>query len=397
MRAFFGSRFSPNMTRTPEGYLICHNVPIARTGEQTYLGQELGLNDLYDQKVIVARDESEVFSPAAIASFEGKPITDNHPSENLMPSNYSAYMKGVTQNVRRGTGEDEDKLLADLIFYDPRLISEIEAGKREISCGYDCQYMEQPDGSFRQTAICGNHVAVVNKGRAGANIAIRDESPEKGDKMSKPTSTSKKSIFARFIQVLAKDADTTTEEMETALDTFSGAEEVKVEEVKDETPPDGIAQILAAIEALTARVGALEKPAAADEADPMDTLEKELLAGTDEVPEEESVTITPEEVVDEAAVEQTVTDHQTVLASVKLLKPIIAGIKDPAERKRVSDSLSAQLRKSMVTDKKEKVADGYKTVLNAKQNAKTQDSVDAQAAYKAACDARNPHKQGGKK
>ncbi|MCI9311262.1 MAG: DUF2213 domain-containing protein, partial [Lawsonibacter sp.] len=31
------------MDRTPEGYLICRDVPIARTGPQEYLAGELGL------------------------------------------------------------------------------------------------------------------------------------------------------------------------------------------------------------------------------------------------------------------------------------------------------------------------------------------------------------------
>ena len=32
--AYYGARISPHMTRTPEGYLICHDVPINRTGDQ---------------------------------------------------------------------------------------------------------------------------------------------------------------------------------------------------------------------------------------------------------------------------------------------------------------------------------------------------------------------------
>ena len=45
MRAFYGSRFSPHMTRTPEGFLICHSVPICRTGTQEYLPQEIGVEE----------------------------------------------------------------------------------------------------------------------------------------------------------------------------------------------------------------------------------------------------------------------------------------------------------------------------------------------------------------
>ena len=132
MKAFYGSRFSPNMTRTPEGYLICHNVPIARTGWYSYLGQEIGLSDEYNKKIDVYRSPEEVFSTAALASFEGKPVTDNHPSTDVRPDNYNSYMKGVCANVRKGAGDLTDCAVADLIIYDPILDSEIESGKREV-------------------------------------------------------------------------------------------------------------------------------------------------------------------------------------------------------------------------------------------------------------------------
>lgn len=67
------------MTKTPEGFLICHDVPIARTGTQEYMPRELSLTG--DTMVTVFRDEGEVFKPATLASFEGKPVTDNHPRQ----------------------------------------------------------------------------------------------------------------------------------------------------------------------------------------------------------------------------------------------------------------------------------------------------------------------------
>ncbi|WP_123054468.1 DUF2213 domain-containing protein [Clostridium sp. JN-1] len=60
------------MTKTPEGFLICHNVPIACIGWYPYLGHESGLNDAYDQVIKGYRSPEEVFSSAAIISFEGK-------------------------------------------------------------------------------------------------------------------------------------------------------------------------------------------------------------------------------------------------------------------------------------------------------------------------------------
>ena len=55
MIAYYGSALSPNMDRTPEGYLICRNVPINRTGEQTYAARELELPGDPEKPVTVYR------------------------------------------------------------------------------------------------------------------------------------------------------------------------------------------------------------------------------------------------------------------------------------------------------------------------------------------------------
>lgn len=189
MRAYYGSRFSPNKTATPEGFLICHNVPIARTGWYEYLGDEIGVADMSGKVVKVYRSPEEVFSPAAMASFEGKILTDEHPPDLVNPDNATRYAKGAIQNVRQGSGVDSDLLLADLVVYDQQLIDEIQEGKREVSCGYDCIYVDAGDGTYQQQQICGNHVAVVKNGRAGDRVAIKDSktnpNPEGETRMAK--------------------------------------------------------------------------------------------------------------------------------------------------------------------------------------------------------------------
>ena len=80
MLAYYGTKISEHMTDTPEGYLVCRDVPIARTGEMTYRAAELELEGDPDRLITVRREESEVFSPAAIASFEGKDVTAGHPA-----------------------------------------------------------------------------------------------------------------------------------------------------------------------------------------------------------------------------------------------------------------------------------------------------------------------------
>ena len=174
MLAYYGHDISPNQTETSEGYLICRNVPIARTGTQQYLAGELRLEGDPERIVYVSRREEDVFDAAALASFEGKPVTDGHPPGNVGPENYAAYARGHVQNVRR----EGDFVVADLYINDPVLASQVQNRvKREVSCGYLCVYT--PDGAgYRQTNIRGNHVAVVPRGRAGREVAIKDAAAE---------------------------------------------------------------------------------------------------------------------------------------------------------------------------------------------------------------------------
>ena len=226
---YYGTRLSENISRRePEGYLLCLNVPVARTGPQDYLPEELGLNpnDFYFQPVInpkaegglggdrkaprseggpegdpegglggdrkaphlipVQRPAEEVFAPETIASFEGMPVTNDHPPDGVTVDNIRALQKGHAHNVRRGTGEESDLLLADLIITDPFLIDAILAGKREISCGYTYELHEE-NGQYIQRKIRGNHVAVVDVGRAGRRVSIRDHKGSGG----KPSVSSK--------------------------------------------------------------------------------------------------------------------------------------------------------------------------------------------------------------
>ena len=46
---YYGTRLSENISRRePEGYLLCLNVPVARTGTQEYLPEELGDRKFYE-------------------------------------------------------------------------------------------------------------------------------------------------------------------------------------------------------------------------------------------------------------------------------------------------------------------------------------------------------------
>lgn len=193
------SRLSENIVETPEGYLLCLNVPIARTGEQVYAAAEVPVEPDDEGKVIVIREPDEVFSEKTMASFNGKSFTIYHPDEFVDPKNWKELTSGIAQNIRRGQGDASGDLLADILVTDSKAISLVKSGMREISCGYECEYIELGKGRGKQVNIIGNHVALVDEGRAGPRYAITDH---KGA----VTMTSKE-IKAKFLSVFQKTLD----------------------------------------------------------------------------------------------------------------------------------------------------------------------------------------------
>lgn len=180
MKFYTPGKISDNIRETPEGYLLCLAVPIARTGWQLYAADECPLEPGPNGTVNVQRIPEEVFRPETIASFQGKSITIRHPDDFVEPGNWQELTHGSAQNVRRGD-EDEDgehSLLADLLITSKMAIGLVKNGLREVSCGYDAEYEQTGEGEGRQLNIVGNHIALVEEGRAGSSYAITDHKGE---------------------------------------------------------------------------------------------------------------------------------------------------------------------------------------------------------------------------
>lgn len=167
MKVLIKEKISPHKSKTPEGYLICRDAILGRTGSQEYHKNEIFAGyDGEDEVVNVVRDSKEVFSPEAIASFENKPVTCEHPDEDVTPDNYKDYAVGFVRDVHQGKVDGEDVLLGNLIITDADIINDIENGIRtELSCGYTCDITDEAQP--RQVNIRGNHVALCEQGRAG--------------------------------------------------------------------------------------------------------------------------------------------------------------------------------------------------------------------------------------
>lgn len=165
MKILISEKLSEHKYKTPEGYLVCVDSILARTGKQTYRRNEL-FHDGDDTEVEVDRTPEEVFSEATLASFENKPVTVEHPDEDVNINNYKEYAVGFVRDVKRGEVDGQDVILGTLVITDAQTIEEIENGEHtELSCGYDCDILDEDNPS--QKNIRGNHVALCEQGRAG--------------------------------------------------------------------------------------------------------------------------------------------------------------------------------------------------------------------------------------
>jgi hypothetical protein len=154
---------------TPDEFAVVHNAVISRSGIFEYNNSDGSVRR-------ELRPESAVFADDSMRSFAGKPFTDNHPARFVTPATFKEDAAGsLGDRVFRDTVNGQPVLRVSRInVHDANTIQSLRDGKRELSAGYWADYDPTPgvtpqgdrfDGT--QTRIEGNHVALVDKGRAG--------------------------------------------------------------------------------------------------------------------------------------------------------------------------------------------------------------------------------------
>jgi hypothetical protein len=141
-------------------------------------------------------------------------LTDGHPAELIDAQTAKGVSVGTTaEEVLR----DGEYLRIGIKITDAATIRKVQDGKRELSVGYTSEIEWgdgiAPDGTpfqARQTNIIGNHIAIVDAGRAGPLARIGDGQPGTldGGKDRKPWGASPLPITDRK-DTLMSDALTT--------------------------------------------------------------------------------------------------------------------------------------------------------------------------------------------
>lgn len=167
MKILVSEKLSEHKYKTPEGYLICTDAILARTGKQTYTKDEV-FGDGDNTEIDIDRPYDQVMNEKTIASFENKPVTFDHPEEDVNVGNYKSYAVGYVRDVHQGKVDGKDVILGNLVITDQDAINSIESGEHtDLSCGYDCDIKDDGNGGYAQNNIRGNHVALCKEGRAG--------------------------------------------------------------------------------------------------------------------------------------------------------------------------------------------------------------------------------------
>ena len=160
---------------TPEGFLLCTDVPVARTGEMLYGPGEIPVKPGPDGVARVSRGADVLFAPETLASLKGKSLTDEHPEDDVDPENWNELTLGIVLDPRMGDGDLSDCIVVDLLVTNAEAIKKInDENKVELSAGYDADYEDLGGGRGEQTKIIFNHVALVDRGRCGPRCSIGD-------------------------------------------------------------------------------------------------------------------------------------------------------------------------------------------------------------------------------
>lgn len=160
---------------SPEGYLVSHAI-VTRTGVFDYKNPDGTIRK-------ELRHPDDVFKPDSLDTIKLKPVTNDHPQQKLVNSdNYHGLAVGFTGETIKKDGKH---VSATFVITDPKTIKDIkDNNKRELSLGYTTDLIPESgnfdgeDYSHRQTNVKYNHLALVDKARAGPQARIHLDGQE---------------------------------------------------------------------------------------------------------------------------------------------------------------------------------------------------------------------------
>ena len=167
------------------GWFEVPDNPLSKVGVFQYLGASIDPEANPSLLYNVYRPAEELSTPECIDSFKLLPWIDDHV---MLGSEEAGFMPAEQKGVQGVIGEqinfDGEYLRGNIKLFSEAMANAIQQGKKELSCGYRCRY-EKSSGVFNgqkydyiQREIRGNHLALVNRGRMGSEVAVLDKMDE---------------------------------------------------------------------------------------------------------------------------------------------------------------------------------------------------------------------------
>lgn len=165
----------PKVSKTKEGYIKGMAI-VTRTGIFKYVDSQGNIR-------LELRHPDQVLEAESLKSLKQIPITVEHPTVLVDATNAKNLSVGLTGETVTVDGENI-KTTVTITALDG--INAVDNGKEELSLGYTLD-LEEEEGVYngqlythRQKNIRYNHLAIVERGRAGANARLNFDSFECG-------------------------------------------------------------------------------------------------------------------------------------------------------------------------------------------------------------------------
>lgn len=161
------------------GFQEIKRNPLSKVGVFPYIGKNIPGAD--PSKVfMVYRPAEELGDPATIESIKLTPWINDHAMLGAVKGGVPAEQKGVQGVIGQDVFFEGDTLYGNLKLFSQEQAERIDSGKTPLSLGYRCRYEHAP-GVFNgqayeyiQRQIRGNHLASVEDGRMGPEVAVLD-------------------------------------------------------------------------------------------------------------------------------------------------------------------------------------------------------------------------------
>lgn len=244
-----------------DGRLHVETSNISKATVNPYYGSEIPNHDklgLEPTKVYyMLRDPEEL--EKAVQTFNNLPLLSKH-----IPVSADEPQKDVIVGTTGSDAKFEDGYLkCSLAVWDSEAIAGIESGEQmELSSAYRYVADMTPgefngmryDGVMRD--IVGNHVALVDVGRAGRDVVVSDADPFSERKVMKLKKGAKARIHAVLKPLMAQDAELSPDELLQVIGSLTNEVQTAEDEDDNELPP---------AEEAAEEVGTDEEETAADE------------------------------------------------------------------------------------------------------------------------------------